>query len=82
MCYCIGAYNYRYLHIDITNDINHHYSASSPNKPYMIWDFTSFIMETNVHEKEWAMGFHIGTIVNASHFQRSSQIAFGKSDEH
>lgn len=33
MCYCIGAYNYRYLHIDITNDINHHYSASSPNKP-------------------------------------------------
>lgn len=48
----------------------------------MIWDFTSFIMETNVHEKECAMGFHIGTIVNASHFQWSSQIAFGTSDEH
>jgi hypothetical protein len=37
----------------------HHLQIS----PYMIWDFTSFIMETNVHEKEWAIGFHIGTIV-------------------
>jgi hypothetical protein len=37
----------------------HHHQIS----PYMIWDFTSFIMETDLHEKELAMGFHIGTIV-------------------
>jgi hypothetical protein len=44
----------------------------------MIWDFISFIMETIVHEKEWAMGFHIDTIVMLV----ISQIVFGTSDEH
>jgi hypothetical protein len=40
-----------------------HFRAFKNGGPRMIWDSHSSSMEKlNVDEREWAMGFHIGTI--------------------
>jgi len=39
------------------------FHAFQDGRPWMIWDsYSSYLEEPNVNEKEWNVGFHIGTI--------------------
>jgi hypothetical protein len=81
MRYCISAYNYRYLQTHITNDISHHNGASSPNKP--LYDLGLYFIHYG-DQSAWGVGHGVPHWhrCHASRFQRSSQTAFGTSDEH